>query len=229
MLEIKNLTKLYNKVAALQDINLSFADDKIYGLLGRNGAGKTTLVNIITNRAFATSGEVFINGEVAKENENVQSKIFCITEKSEYPAYLKIKTAFVWAKRFYPSFDMGYAMELSKKFDLDINKTFKKLSTGYRTIAKVVLTFASSAPILILDEPVLGIDVIYREVFYKELINLHKKNKNLIILATHLLDEIENIADKIVVLKNGKIEYDGDKIKNLRDFYVKLHKGGRDE
>ena len=204
-IEVKKLTKLYGQRKALDEISLQFENGKIYGLLGSNGAGKTTLINIITNRAFATSGEVLVDDLPVQENEVVQGKIFCITEKGNYPSNLKVKDLFVWEKRFHPKFDIDYANELAMKFDLDVNSRLKSLSTGYVTIAKVVLTIASNAEIMILDEPVLGIDSLYREIFYDVLLEHHKEKKNLVIITTHLISEVERVLEKVVIISKGKV------------------------
>jgi len=81
-IEIKNVSKNFNKTIALKNISFTLEANKIYGLMGRNGAGKTTLLNIITNKLFPSSGEVIIDGEAAVENDNAQSKIFCMSEKT---------------------------------------------------------------------------------------------------------------------------------------------------
>lgn len=229
MIEIKKLTKKYNDKKALDDVSIVFEEGKIYGLLGNNGAGKTTLLRIITNRVFLTNGEVLINGISAIENEEAQSQIFCVTEKDKYPNDLRVKDLFVWEKRFYEKFDIEYAKEIAKKFELDINKKPKELSTGYYTILKVVLAIASNSKIMILDEPVLGIDSLYREVFYDVLSTHHKKHKNLIIIATHLIDEVERVLEQVVIISKGKIIKNDEinsltKGKRLNEVYVKLLK-----
>jgi len=213
----------------LDNINLQFEQGKIYGVLGRNGAGKTTLVNIITNRAFATNGIIEIDGGCSYENDKIQEKVFCITEKSAYPSLENASALFKWASRFYPNFDINYALKLAERFDLEINKKYGKLSTGYTTIAKVVLTLASNAPYMIFDEPVLGIDAIYREVFYDELKKKHKELKNTIIVCSHILDEVESVVDDVIILKKGHIVFNGrineiTKKQSLQDFYLELHK-----
>jgi len=233
---LKNATKLYGGKAAVDSISLQFKNSKIYGLLGSNGAGKTTLINMITNRVFATAGKVLIDGQPVWENETAQEKVFCITEKGNYPRDLKVSQLFLWEKKFYPRFDIAYAYELAKKFDLDTKSRMKSLSTGYQTIVKVVLTLASNAEIMILDEPVLGIDSLYREVFYNELQEYHKKNKNLIIIATHLIAEVEKIIEKVVILIDGRLVTDCDigdltsELEGLNDVYIRLlreHKNGQ--
>jgi ABC-2 type transport system ATP-binding protein len=203
--DVKNVSKNFGKTRALKDVSMMFGDDKIYGLLGRNGAGKTTLINIITNRLFATGGAVFIDGEPAEENANAQSKVYCMTEKNVHPFNMKVEEGFRWAREFNPQFDTEYAHLLAGKFKLDTAKKIKSLSSGYSSVFKLILTLASNMPVVIFDEPVLGLDAVHRELFYRELINRYSEHPCTIIIATHLIDEVEDILEEVVILKNGEV------------------------
>ena len=233
MIQISNLTKVYQKTLALDSVSFSFENGKIYGLLGGNGAGKTTLINILTNRIIKTSGEILVDGQPVEENEAVQGKIFCITEKAKYPGSLNASELFRWEKEFYPQFDIPYAETLAEKFELPLKKKISSLSTGYSTILKTILTLASHCEIMVLDEPVLGIDSLYREQFYDALLEYHQKHKNLIIIATHLIDEVERVLENVVVISKGHILKAGpisDFVlngKRLNETYVQILKEGK--
>lgn len=101
-IQIKNITKKYNNLTALDDVSFSFEFGKIYGLLGRNGAGKSTLINIIANRIFADEGMILVDDIPAKENMQVHEKVFCMSEADLYDKDLKIKEHFRWINRFLP-------------------------------------------------------------------------------------------------------------------------------
>lgn len=101
IIEIKKVSKSYNKKQVLNNINITFEENKIYGLLGRNGAGKTTLLNLITDRAVVDSGEITIDGENVYENDNALEKIYFMTERTLYPEDYKVKEIFKWTKEFY--------------------------------------------------------------------------------------------------------------------------------
>lgn len=212
MIETKNLTMIYKEGTkpALSDASLQFEDGKIYGLLGRNGAGKSTLLNLITNRIFPTEGAVFVDGVNASENDHAQGKIFCMTEKSSYPADMRAARGFYWAKHFYPNFDMPYALELSAKFGLDTKKRVSALSTGYSSIYKLILSLASGAQHIIFDEPVLGLDAAMRELFYRTLIERFSQTEPTVIIATHLIEEVANILERVIIIDQGKILVDDD-------------------
>lgn len=214
VIEIKNMSKYYGKYCALSAVSLKIEPNKIYGLLGRNGAGKTTLLNLITNRLFPTEGEITIDGEGVLENERVIGKVFYMTEKNLYPDAMKVNKAYAWTKEFYPLFDMDYAMSLSKKFSLDTNKRVKALSTGQNSIMKLIITLASNAEILMFDEPILGLDANHRELFYKELLQNFIEKPKTIILSTHIIEEISDILERVIIIKDKTIAVD-DSVEDL--------------
>ena len=204
-IQIKNITKRYKDVTALDDVSFSFEFGRIYGFLGRNGAGKTTLINIIANRIFADQGEILIDGIPAKENMGVHEKIFCMSEADLYDRDLKVKDHFKWTNRFYTDFDLKKAFELSKKFNLDTNKRFKALSKGYQSIFKLIIALSLNVPYVIFDEPVLGLDANHRELFYSLLLKEFENNERTLIIATHLIEEVSNIIEEVVLIDKGKI------------------------
>jgi len=206
-IEVKNVSKDFGTTHALKNVSLTFEPDKIYGLLGRNAAGKTTLINIITNRIFPDAGEVLIDGEKAQENDRAQAKIYCMTEKNVHPWDMKAREGFRWAQEFNPGFDTEYADTLAQKFQLDMNKKIKSLSSGYSSIFKLIITLASGMPIIIFDEPVLGMDAAHRELFYRELIAHYSEHHKTVIIATHLIDEVAEIMENVIILKNGEVVF----------------------
>lgn len=213
-IQIKNITKRYNDVTALDNISFTFEYGKIYGLLGRNGAGKSTLINIIANRIFPDSGEILIDGIPTKENMEVHEKIHCMSEKDLYNTSLKVKEHFKWMSRFYSCFDIEKAYSIAEKFNLNTNKKFKQLSKGYQSIFKLTAAVALNVPYLIFDEPVLGLDANHRELFYNILLNDYEENPRTIIFATHLIEEVANIIEDVVIIESGKLLLQ-DSVENL--------------
>ncbi|OGO76854.1 MAG: multidrug ABC transporter ATP-binding protein [Clostridiales bacterium GWB2_37_7] len=205
VIEVKNLTKDYGNTKALDDISFILEPNKIYGLLGRNGAGKTTLLNFITNKIFPTKGDITIDGDRVFENDKALNTIFYMMEKNLYPEDLKVKEIFKWTKEYYTLFDMEYANNLANKFELNVNKRVKNLSTGYTSIFKAIVAMASNADIIIFDEPVLGLDANHRNMFYKELIANYSENPKTIIISTHLIEEVGAVLEEVIILRDGKL------------------------
>jgi ABC-2 type transport system ATP-binding protein len=205
IIEVKNVSKNFGKTEALKNVSVTFEPEKIYGLLGRNGAGKTTLLNIITNKIFADTGEVLVDGEKAEENDRAQAKIYFMTEKNVHPWDMKVRNGFRWAHEFNPNFNMEYAQTLAGKFKLDTGKKIKNLSSGYNSIFKSILALASGLPVIVFDEPVLGLDAAHRELFYRELLAYYSEHPKTVVIATHLIDEVAEVLEQVVILKDGKL------------------------
>ncbi|MGI5918136.1 MAG: ABC transporter ATP-binding protein [Christensenellales bacterium] len=207
-IEVKNVTKKYGAVTALDNVSAAIEENKIYGLLGRNGAGKSTLLSIITNRVFPTSGEVLIDGEPVLEKDKVLGKVYCMSEQPLYPESIRVKEVFKWTQEFYPDMDMDYALALADKFALSTRKRIKTLSTGYTSIYKIIVALACNAPVLLLDEPVLGLDANFRDVFYRELIARYSEQPRTVVISTHLIEEAADVVEHVLIINNGRIILD---------------------
>ena len=208
MIEGKGLTMRFGNNTALDGVDVCFGDNKIYGLLGRNGAGKSTLLSVVTNRLLPTAGEVFIDGEPARENDRVLGRVYYMGEKTLLPDTATVAQLFRWTGGFYPGFDGEYAGQLADTFGLPEKKKLKNLSTGYLTIAKLIAALASNAPYTLFDEPVLGLDANHREVFYRQLIESYSRQPRTILISTHLIEEVADIIEPVVIIKAGKILLD---------------------
>ncbi len=204
-LEIKNITKTFGNTIALDNVSLSLEENKIYGLLGRNGAGKTTLLNLITDRIFPTYGEILLNGEKISDNEAALSNIYYMSEPNYYPESMTVRKALKWTGEFYKDFNSEYATVLCNKFNLNADKKIRALSTGYQSIFKIIVALSCNAPIILLDEPVLGLDANHRELFYKELIQSYSERPRTIVLSTHLIEEVAELIEYVIVIKDGKV------------------------
>lgn len=204
-IQAQGLTMRYGDVTALDCVDITFESQKIYGLLGRNGAGKTTLLNLLSNRLCPTEGQITVDGEIVTENDRAQGKIFYMGEKSIYPDNTNVKKMFHWAKMFYPNFDTEYANRLAEDFSLPLKKNYRSLSTGYQTIAKLIVALASGAQYTFFDEPVLGLDANHREYFYREMIRSYSENPRCFVISTHLIEEIADLIEQVVIIKQGRI------------------------
>ncbi|MDL2250798.1 ABC-2 type transport system ATP-binding protein [Lachnospiraceae bacterium PF1-21] len=204
-INVQGLSKSFGTVEALKNVTLTIEENKIYGLLGRNGAGKTTLLNSINNRIFPTSGEILFGEKSVIENEDVQRNFFFVGEQLLFPENMNAKKAIRWAKEFYPHFDEDYAKELMSLFEVPIKKKVKSLSTGYKTIFKNIIALSVNVPFVFLDEPVLGLDANHRELFYKALLEKYSNSPSTYVISTHLIEEVANIVEDVIIIKKGEI------------------------
>lgn len=162
-------------------------------------------MNIIASRIFADGGVVTIDGENAVENMAVHDKLFCMSEQDLYSPALRVRDHFKWTARFYDGFDLERAHEIAALFGLDERKKFKALSKGYQSIFKLTIALALDVPYVIFDEPVLGLDANNRELFYKLLLEKYEREGNTLILATHLIEEVANLIEDVVLIDHGKV------------------------
>ncbi|KRM58008.1 ABC transporter, ATP-binding protein [Secundilactobacillus malefermentans DSM 5705 = KCTC 3548] len=207
-IEIKNVTKQFGKKEVLAGLNFKLEPNKIYGLLGRNGAGKSTLLSIMTNRIPLTSGTVTVDGESIQNNDKILQKMYLMSEVSLYNSRLRVFQVFNETDKMYGKFDFDLANRLAGEFGLDLNARIGKLSTGYRTIFKVLVAMGVSAEYIFLDEPTLGLDANHRDLFYKELMESYANRPRTFVISTHLIEEVANLVEHVLIIKNGKILID---------------------
>lgn len=205
VIEVQNLTKRYKEKRALDNVSLSIEGGSIYGLLGRNGAGKTTLMSILTAQNFESSGTVKVFGEHPYENARVLGRICFVRESQKYPDDAYPKHAFTAASLFFPNWDQALADELVAEFQLPMKQTIKKLSRGQLSAVGVIIGLASRADITFFDEPYLGLDAVARQIFYDRLVEDYAEHPRTIILSSHLIDEVSNLIEKVIVIDNGQI------------------------
>ncbi|MFJ4254009.1 ABC transporter ATP-binding protein [Microbacterium sp. NPDC090003] len=205
VIEVQNLTKRYKDTRALDDVSLSLEGGHIYGLLGRNGAGKTTLMSLLTAQNFETSGSVRVFGEHPYENSRVLSRICFVRESQKYPDDASPRHAFTAARLFFPNWDQALADDLIAEFELPMKQTIKKLSRGQLSAVGVIIGLAARAELTFFDEPYLGLDAVARQIFYDRLIEDYAEHPRTIILSSHLIDEVSNLIEKVIVIDQGRI------------------------
>jgi ABC-2 type transport system ATP-binding protein len=205
VIEVQNLSKRYKEKRALDNVSLRIEGNAIYGLLGRNGAGKTTLMSILTAQNFESSGTVRVFGEHPYENAHVLGRICFVRESQKYPDDAHPRHAFKAASLFFPNWDQALADELVAEFQLPMKQTIKKLSRGQLSAVGVIIGLASRAEITFFDEPYLGLDAVARQIFYDRLLEDYAEHPRTIILSSHLIDEVSNLIEKVILIDDGRI------------------------
>lgn len=209
-IQVQAVQQAFRGQTVLDNLNLTIKPNTIYGLLGRNGAGKSTLLNVISNRIFADSGTVTMDNETMRDNDHTLGKVYLMSEVNLYSERSRVKQLFKTTALLYGDFDDAHANKLAQTFGLDLNARFGKLSTGYRTIFKLIIALCVPADYIFLDEPVLGLDANHREIFYQELIETYSDHPRTFVISTHLIEEIANLIEHVFVLDNHHIIVDGD-------------------
>jgi ABC-2 type transport system ATP-binding protein len=207
---LEGVSKRYGSVVALDEVGIELAEGVIHGLLGRNGAGKTTLMRILTGQDFETAGTVRVFGEHPYENAGVLRQICFVKESQRYPDGFKVRHALRAAALLYPGWDTGFAAELMADFGLPADRSIKKLSRGMLSAVGVVIGLAAQAPLTIFDEPYLGLDAVARQLFYDHLLADYGRRPRTVVLSTHLIDEVSELIEHVVLLDRGRVLLDGD-------------------
>ena len=205
VIEVRNLTRRFGDVVALDDISLDFHQDAITGLLGRNGAGKTVLMSLITAHDHQTRGTVRVFGEDPRENSKVLGRTCFIRDNQRYPDEFKLRNVLDLGPHFYPEWDAALATHIAKELDIPTRTDIRKLSRGQLSAAGVLIGMASRAAVTFFDEPYLGLDATARTIFYDLLLEDYAEHPRTIILSTHLIDEMEQLLEHIVVLDHGRV------------------------
>ena len=200
----KNVSKKYKKKIVLEDVNLELEPGKIYGLIGRNGAGKTTLLSMIAAHAPVTEGLICLGEEEIWENPNALEHI-CFSRQLNPAMIMVVKDYFKLASMYYPHWDENYAKQLIEKFELETSKPVSKLSKGMQSMVTIVAALASKADYTFMDEPVSGLDVISRDLFYKLLIDEYAETGRTFVISTHIIDEASDIFEEVIVLNQNQI------------------------
>lgn len=207
-IEVRGLSKRYGPVVALDDIDLALDEHRVHGVLGRNGAGKTTLLQIITGQARGTAGRVRVLGRDPFEDEPVRSQVCFVSETLRYPDMLRVCHVLRAGRLLFPRWDDDYARTLVDEFDLPTGRRLKKLSRGMRSAVGVILGLASRAPLTCFDEPYVGLDAVARQLFYDRLLADYAEHPRTIVLSTHLIDEVADLIEHVVVIDRGRVVLD---------------------
>lgn len=208
-IEVRDLVLDFRGGRALAGVSVELAPNAIHGLLGRNGAGKTSLMRILTGQEFETSGTVRVFGEHPRENPKVLNRVCFIKESLKYPDLFKLSDALYVASIAYPDWDADFAERLVADFDIPRRRRIKKMSRGQHSAVGVVIGLASRAPLTFFDEPYLGLDAVARQIFYDRLLEDFSENPRTVVLSTHLIDEVSDLIEHVVVLDRGRVLLDG--------------------
>ena len=209
-IETRGLTRVHKETRALDGVTLRIHENTITGLLGRNGAGKTTFMSLVTAQDRPTSGEVLVGGESPFERAHVLERMCFIRDNQRYPDDYALKHALRAARIFYPNWDQELADELVGLFRIPKKTVVKKYSRGQFSALGIVLGLASRAPITFFDEPYLGLDATARGYFYDILLRDYQRHPRTIVLSTHLIDEMDRLLERVVILDQGRVMRDAD-------------------
>ena len=202
LVEICGLNKAYGNNPTLHDIDIFLQPGQIVGLLGPNGSGKTTLIKILTGLLKDYSGVVKINGKaIGTETKAIVSYL---PDEPYFSDWMKVKDALSIFMDMYADFDYAKCLEIMKKFQIEENVRIKTMSKGTKEKFQLALVMSRKAKLIILDEPIGGVDPAAREVILDTILENYSPEQT-ILIATHLIADIERIFSNVIFIKKGKI------------------------
>jgi Cu-processing system ATP-binding protein len=207
MISINNLSKKFGKMIALEGVSISLNSGKAYGLIGPNGSGKTTLIKAILGLVIPTSGEILFEGVSIRNDWAYRRSIGYMPQIGRYPENMKIGDVIDMMKDI-RSDDHNYDEELIDEFNLGkiYHKKMHTLSGGTRQKVSAALSFLFHAPVMILDEPTAGLDPVSAELLKEKILKEKQKGK-LVIITSHILSDLDDLATDIIYLYDGRIEF----------------------
>ncbi len=206
VIEIRNLSRRFGSADALSDVNLAIPRGVVFGLVGVNGAGKTTLIRHAMGLLRAQSGSVSVFGLDPVSNPSaVLSRIGYLSELNELPEWMRVEELINFTRAFYPTWDDNYAQSLRQTFELEPHKSVQSLSKGQRARLGLLLALSYHAELLILDEPSSGLDPLVRRDILRAIIKTIAQEGRTVLFSSHLLDEVERVADRVAIIDGGRI------------------------
>jgi ABC-2 type transport system ATP-binding protein len=205
IIQAKGLRKVYDKKIALDNIELNIPAGRIVGLIGPNGAGKTTLLKGILGLAQVEGDLQVLGLDPFKERVKLLEDVSFIADTAILPLWIKVSEALEYVEGVHPKFSRDKAMRFLAKTNIALNSKVKDLSKGMVTQLHLALIMAIDSKLLVLDEPTLGLDIIFRKQFYESLLNDFYDAEKTILITTHQVEEIEAILTDLIFINNGKI------------------------
>ena len=221
MIEVRNVVKSFDGLRALDGLNITVPDGAVYGLVGPNGAGKSTIIRHLAGIYRQDSGEVLIGGEPVYENPAVKERIAYIPDDVFYYTQATIRDMMKFYRDLYPRFDTACFEKQGEAFELDPKRPVRKLSKGQQKQAAFWLALSMRPEIVILDEPVDGLDPVMRRQVWSLLLADVAERGTTVLVSSHNLRELEDVCDHVGIMNRGRMLLERS-LSELQDNIVKI-------
>jgi ABC-2 type transport system ATP-binding protein len=214
IVELKQVTKRYGFSQALKPVNLTLMEPGIIGLIGPNGSGKSTLLKLMAGLIRKTSGELYVSGQPV--SRLIANQVAFHPEVDSLYRFFSVQETMNYAERVFPDFDRQKAQSIMEALKIDGQQKIKHMSKGNRAKVKLVVTLSRKVPLLLLDEPLSGLDPLVREEILKMIARFAEIENQTMIISTHEVTEVEPLLDHVICLRSGEILL-SEKVETLRE------------
>jgi ABC-2 type transport system ATP-binding protein len=221
MIKVSNVTKSFDGFKALDSLTINVPQGAIYGLVGPNGAGKSTIIRHITGIFRQDEGDITVGGVPVYENPEIKSRIAYIPDDIYFFMQASIKDMMKFYRGVYPRFDMDRFNKMRDVFELDENRPMRRLSRGMQKQAAFWLAMSMHPDVLVLDEPVDGLDPVMRRQVWSLIMSDVAESGVTVLISSHNLRELEDICDHVGIMNQGKILLERS-LSELQDNIVKV-------
>lgn len=222
-IEARNLVKCFGANRVLDDLTFEVRPGDVVGVLGKNGAGKTTLLELILGFGPANSGAVCIFGHDSRRlPADVKARIGFVPQQDELIDSLTADDQLRLTQSFYPRWSPALVHDLCVKWGVDRSARIKRMSVGERQKLSILTALGHRPDLLVLDEPVASLDPVARRLFLEELVEVATDAQRAVVFSSHIVSDIERLANRIWILKEGRLEWQGD-ADALKESIVRVH------
>jgi ABC-2 type transport system ATP-binding protein len=206
VVELRGVWRRFGAKIALQEVSLAIQAGTVLGLVGENGAGKTTLIRHVLGLLKAERGSVRVFGrDPAADPVGVLSRVGYLSEEADLPGWMRVEELLRYCGSFYPGWDPRYAGRLREEFGLSPQTPIRDLSKGQRARLGLVAALAHRPELLLLDEPSSGLDPVVRQDILTAIIRTIADEGRTVLFSSHLLTEVERVADRVAMMRKGRI------------------------
>ena len=221
--EASKLSKAFGAKQVLQEMTFGVAPGDVVGVLGKNGAGKTTLLELMLGFTSPTGGAVRVFGHESHSLPgSAKARVGFVPQQDELLDQLSVADQLRVIASFYPSWDSELITRLCNEWGVNLQARIKSMSVGERQKLSILLAFGHKPDLLILDEPVASLDPIARRQFLEQLLAISTDGQRAIVFSSHIVSDIERLANRIWILKEGRLDWQGD-LDSLKESIVRLH------
>jgi ABC-2 type transport system ATP-binding protein len=221
VIEARDLKKHYGSTYAVNGVSFTVGQGRIVGLIGPNGAGKTTVLKAILGLTRFEGGLKVLGRDPEAERDELMKEVCFIADVAVLPKWLRVNQALEFVERVHPRFDIRCAREFLARTDIRLHSRVRELSKGMVTQLHLALILAIDARLLVLDEPTLGLDLLFRRKFYDTLVNDYFDKERTILVTTHQVEEIEHLLTDVIFINRGTVLLDSS-VEDLAARYTQL-------